>query len=388
MRTARPARSVSSASSSGRDGLSRRVKMSSSGNPASLRPMWAVRRRLARSARCASSSAIRAGRSAQDHSTRRSTDSNTRSRSSSGAATMAGGSVRPRRAPSSCDSRFSSAGQAAPAGTAGTLATSALASSSQAANGVSPPTSMPAHRHPAARGTDAVRKLGEQAGLPDAGASPVSTTTCPAPSAAAFHAAVSAASSCARPNSGVLAGRDTAAGSCDWTARVAGEGFTPSSSRSCWANRRAVRTAPARSPAATSRCSRARCAASSNGASTHRCLDQATASAARPSSSAAAASSSSARNRRFLCSSRAACTQSSSTPGSSSPTSCPAVSSAGGPASASTHSWSPRNPIEFREPSSTCSAAAPQDWRTDQIAVRRLARALASGTSGHSRAAR
>jgi len=63
-----------------------------------------VSRRLARSARCASSSAISAGRSAQDHSTRRRTDSKTRSRSSSGAATAGGCSVRPRRTPSSCDS--------------------------------------------------------------------------------------------------------------------------------------------------------------------------------------------------------------------------------------------------------------------------------------------
>ena len=154
----------------GRVGRSRRVRTSSSGSPASRRAMCAVSRRLARSARCASSSASSSGRSVVAHSTSRSTDSKTRSRSSSGAATPTAGPAAPEPAPRSGESRFSSVGHTAPAGTGATVATSARASSSQAANGVSPPTSMPgADRGPAAGGADPVGQLGEQAGLADAG---------------------------------------------------------------------------------------------------------------------------------------------------------------------------------------------------------------------------
>ena len=261
--------------------------------------MCAVRRRLALSARCASSSAIRAGRSAQDHSTRRSTDSNTRSRSSSGAATAGGGSVRPRR-------RAEFRREPAQLGRPGRAGRHRRYGRHQRPGQLQPgrerrlaaDVDAGPDRHPASGRADPVRTAQRAGGLPD-------------PRFAGQHHDLARAVGGGFPRGGqrgqlsapaeqLGSVRDgmplsaAATGRRGWPAT----GSAPSSSRSCCENRRAARTAPARSPVASSRRSSARCAASSSGASAHRWRDQATASAARPSSSAAAASSSSVRSRQ------------------------------------------------------------------------------------------
>ena len=212
----RPAGQVGQqASSSGRDGRSRRVSTSSKGSPPRRRPMCAVSRgspgqrgarRPARSAPAGRRRPLDQPQHGLEHPQPLELRRGHRAGGSGPArggrpAPATAGSARPASAPRR---------QGAPSPPA------PRASSSQTANGVSPPTSMPAPiasghlPSPARCASSAIRLV-----LPIP-ASPVSTTTRPGPSAAARHAAVSCRSSAPRPNSrgrpaaGAPAGSSTA----------------------------------------------------------------------------------------------------------------------------------------------------------------------------------
>jgi len=275
--------------------------------------------------------------------------------------------------------RLSSAGHEAPAGT-GTPSSPAPWPAPAAAKGVSPPTSRPARSQSDPCGTGPGRQFGQQAGL----SYPRLTgqdQDLPLAGGGGLPCRGDAGSSAPRRNKRVRGGTAAGACSCDWAARVAGEGRTPSSSRSKLGETAGWREPlrPGRHPPAAGR-SKSRCAPRPAAPAHTAGGTSPTASAVLPSRSACAACSSSFLRQAAPVLRTGGNGPVVVHPGQQLAVPRPAGSSGAWPARASTHIRLPRSPIELRDPSSTSSAAGPQPAAPT--------RSPCAGWPGHSRQVR